>query len=147
MSTPTVPTTIDDFALILGYPRTPVLNLGVALGLQNIAPDGTVLIPANRITRCQELYASILAYESQLEQARANSMAEALGSLRLNYSTHINELVISGHNKLEELAAILNIPIYFDRFLGTYPQPSSFYSAYGRDPHRSANLYSQKTLV
>lgn len=141
-----IPTTLDDFALILGYPRTPLLNLGLALGNQNVNPDGSSAIPSNRLTRLQALYAEILDIEAKLSDARTNSMAVNLGSLSLNYQQHIDELKLTGHQKLEEMGAILNLPIYFDRFYGVYPQGDSFYSNYGRRIS-SSSPYSYLSLI
>lgn len=141
-----IPVTLDDFSLILGYPRTPLLNLGLALGNQNVNPDGSSSIPLNRLTRLQKLYADIVVIETQLDTARANSMAKTLGSLSLDYQSHIEELVATGHQKLEEIAAILNLPIYFDRFTGAYPQSDTFYSNYGRTI-QTTSPYSYKSLI
>lgn len=141
-----IPTTIDDFALILGYPRTPLVNLGLALGLQNVNPDGSTNIPVNRLARLQVLYAQLLVYEESLETARANSMAKTLGSLSLDYDTHIALLQDAANRKLKEMSALLNIPIYFNRVTGTYPQDDAFYAAYGVKL-KETSPYSYQSLI
>ncbi len=141
-----MPVTIDEFALILGYPRTPLVNLGLALGLQNVNPDGSSAIPLNRLARLQQLYTQLLDYEAKLETAKANSMARTLGSLSLDYGSHIALLEETANRKLEEMSAILNLPIYFNRVTGTYPQDDAFYSAYGVKL-KTSSPYSYQTLI
>jgi hypothetical protein len=72
-------------------------------------------------TAIQALLDEIADIENQIKTNTADSMAESVGGLKVNFTRNIMLLQAEGHRKLTLLARLSGVPIKFDRFLARAP--------------------------
>ena len=75
---------------------------------------------AEKIALIQSIIAELTdpttGIDGQLKAARTDSMAMAVGNLRLSYSQHVAHLKSEGTRYLQELSNVLGVPILFNKY-------------------------------
>jgi hypothetical protein len=102
----------DQLRIVLGYGSVPHL---LTAELQE--PRTQALInEAERILA--ELIDPETGIDAKLKAARDDSMASAVGDLKLSYSRHIRHLRGDGSKLLEELGALLGVAVVRNKYAG-----------------------------
>lgn len=107
----------------MGYAYAPALNLP-----ERLREDSYALV-----TPSMEIIDQLQTIDEQLTQARADSMAEKIDGLQVNYQDHVAHLRSEGSRLLRQLSALLDYPLHFDKYSGRYtaqPQSSASITSY-----------------
>ena len=113
------PGVIEEIFIRLGYPTS-----GLILLQTGFASDGRSLLETrleedytqNVIDRVATLTDELDEIEKLKKDMRQNSMAASTSHTKLNWKLHAQNLNRDGHTLLEELARLVNIPIYWSRY-------------------------------
>lgn len=107
--TPTIPS-YETVAQYLGYGAVPCPNL-IAL-LQERHND--LFLPSI------EIVSELQGIDSQLTQARLDSMTQKIDDLQVNYTAHVAHLRSEGSRLIKQLSALLDYPWHFDKYAGRF---------------------------
>ena len=98
----------------------------ITLGYSLRDLDGTNLtrLTMSPIDPSSEVYVrsmieSLAEIDIKITDAISDSMAEVVDKLKLNYAQHISYLRDLGSTQLKELARFVDIPVKYDKYLGT----------------------------
>ncbi len=99
--------------------------------LANKVVDGQLATSPERATRITKLLLEVTDIDTLLSEARVNSMAQQLGTMKLDFQYHIQSLKADASLKLAEMSRLSGIPVFFDRYSGTYPAAPELYTMLG----------------
>lgn len=102
-------TTLETIQQYMGYAYAPCKPL-----TDRLSEDGTLLLA------CSEIVDQLQVIDEQLTQARADSMAEKIDGLQVNYQGHVAHLRSEGIRLLSQLEALVDYPIHFNKYSGRY---------------------------
>lgn len=106
------------------------MTISLQLGYTNEDIEPT--LSDARLAKANDLIAQLNAIDTALASATLDSMAVAVGELKVDYARHIALLKLEGSRLLKELSNISGIPIVYDRYYGSTAvvksQPYSFQS-------------------
>lgn len=110
----------NELLVVLGYGIKPYSQTQVLSDWLNELGTRSDLV--SQITTLIETLTEI---DEQLNSARSDSMAIAVGELKLDYRQHISHLKSEGSRLLRQLSALTEVAIKFDKYRGISPSSSA----------------------
>ena len=96
----------DQIEMILGYASAPnILTTELDDDYNDAVSD-----------RVAAILTQLATIDTQLQDARTDSMAMAVGNLKLSYSQHVAHLKSEGSRHLKELSNLVGVAIVFDKY-------------------------------
>lgn len=95
--------------------------MSIALQLGHPSNVLDPVLDVARASRANDLIAQLNAIDVALTAARIDSMATAVGELKVNYAQHIGLLKAEGSRLLKELSNLTGLAVAYDRFSGQSP--------------------------
>jgi len=109
----------------------------VIVSSQRINPNtNTLVLSPERSSRVMAIVADLETIDGLLAEARANTMAINLGTMKLDFATHLAALKLEATNLLTELAQLSGIALFFNRYIGEYPARPELYALFGINPNQ-----------
>lgn len=95
------------------------MSIALQLGYTSDVLDP--VLDVARASRANDLIAQLNAVDVALATARIDSMATAVGDLKVDYARHMSLLKAEGSRLLKDLANLTGLAVAYDRFLGQSP--------------------------
>ena len=128
MSTP-----LDKILVTLGYPQLTDIIQERVLRLRGVTvAAGIIVLTAEADNRVAVLLANLVDIDALLLEARTNSMAVKLGSMTLDYKFHIDALRLDAAQSINELAQLVGLEVYYNRYSGDYQASFQVYTVVGQ---------------
>jgi hypothetical protein len=133
---------VEKLLVKLGYPEMEPSIQSTILPFDRVTA-GNLNLSSDRLARVNEILLELDRVDALLAEARQNSMAKDLGTMKLDFTYHINSLKVDGSILLTELGQLCRLPVFYDRYLGDYPASSTFYTIFGIQRPVVGAVYTQ----